>query len=264
MGSEAGPWRSGLGRAYYNFGIQAGKPVVAFIDTLGSGDEAKINAMNSQIQISGLKLGTGYWVADAIAGTAKMLGVGTSAVYTIATEDNSQMCSDAAGVAGKNLPFAVANIVGAAGGYAALRTGTIAGASGDLVPLNGRINVGGGLEIGSDSATNLNPIVAGTGGPTSGIPNHVLGRFEEMGSLFEPGSANLILSNRLPFGTVSWADAAQGAYSTLESGGELSLNVWTNSASQTEAIVSAFESAGFQGVRTIGSGPGTIIIGVKP
>ena len=132
-----------------------------------------------------------------------------------------------------------------------------------LKPVGGKINVGGGLEAGSEAATNLNPIVPGTGGPTTGIRNHVAAGFEDIATTFEPGSANYIFSNRLPFSTVDWTRAAQGAYKVLAPGGRLSLNVWTNSAAEAEAVAKAFQAAGFKNVSTYGSGPGTMIMGVR-
>jgi Flp pilus assembly pilin Flp len=134
---------------------------------------------------------------------------------------------------------------------------------GQLTPVNGRINVGGGLEKGSQAATNLNPIVPGTGGPTKGIPNHVPAGFEQIGSVFKPGSATSIISNRLPYQTVNWTQSAQGAYKVLAPGGRVSLNVWTKSAQEAQEITSAFKAAGFKEVKSIGSGAGTMIFGVK-
>ena len=46
------------------------------------------------------------------------------------------------------------------------------------------MNVGGGGEV--SNVTNLNPIKPGTGGPSSGIPNHVPLGMEKMDSVFQP------------------------------------------------------------------------------
>ncbi len=133
-------------------------------------------------------------------------------------------------------------------------------------PVQGRINVGGGFERGAESATNLNPIVPGTGGPgvNANIPNHVSAGFEEIGDIFEPGSANLVFSNRLTYETVNWASAASGTARVMAPGGRFSLNVWTTSESEVQTIIDAFTRAGFRNVRNDTGlvGPGTIIKGV--
>jgi hypothetical protein len=135
-------------------------------------------------------------------------------------------------------------------------------------PVNGRINVGGGHESGSQHATNLNPIVPGTGGPgpNTQIPNHVRAGFEQIDEVFEAGSANLIYSNRLPYHTVEWTQSANGAFKVMASGGQLHVNVWTNSAQEAKTIIDAFTKAGFRNVRneTGRLGPGTVITGIKP
>jgi hypothetical protein len=148
-------------------------------------------------------------------------------------------------------------------GRATARMAGVEVPTGGLRPVNGRINVGGGLESGAAEASNLNPIVQGTGGPTRGIPNHVRAGFEQIADVFEPGSAELVLSNRLPFHTVNWARAARGAYTVLAPGGRLSLNVWTRSAAEVRTILSAFSDAGFRSVTSSGSGPATMIFGVR-
>jgi|GEM_PF-2506444 len=130
-----------------------------------------------------------------------------------------------------------------------------------IKPVNGKVNVGGGLEPGSEGATNLNPIKSGSGGPSKGIPNHVKAGFEEIGEVFEPGSVKEIFSNRLRYGDVNWTKAAQGSAKVVAKGGKLSLNVWTQSAKETQIIIDAFTSAGFKDVRALGEGTGTIIIG---
>ncbi len=54
-------------------------------------------------------------------------------------------------------------------------------------PLNGRINVAGGFEPGSESASNLQPFI-GTSGPgrNAPVPNLVRGSFEEISSFSNP------------------------------------------------------------------------------
>jgi hypothetical protein len=135
---------------------------------------------------------------------------------------------------------------------------------GRVRPVNGRVNVGGGAESSAKGATNLNPIVKGTGGPSKGIPNHVQASFEQIDDVFEPGSVKFLFSNRLPYHTVNWARSANGAYVAMPSGGRLSLNVWTKSVDEVNTVVNAFKSAGFRNVRAVGGpGPGTMILGVR-
>ena len=134
-------------------------------------------------------------------------------------------------------------------------------------PVNGRINVGGGFEAGSKSVTNLNPIVEGTGGPgaNANIPNHVRAGFEQIGDVFEPGSANTIYSNRLPYQTVNWSQSANGAYRVMAPAGRLQINVWTRSEAEVQTVINAFTQAGFRNVRNMTGlvGSGTMITGVK-
>ena len=128
-------------------------------------------------------------------------------------------------------------------------------------PVNATVNVGGGLEPGSEAATNLNPIKPGSGGPSRGIPNHVKAGFEDIGNVFEPGSVHNIISNRLRYGDVDWQKAAEGSAKVMANGGKLSLNIWTQTQEEVRAVVNAFKKAGFKDVRPIGSGPSTIILG---
>jgi Domain of unknown function (DUF4157) len=131
-----------------------------------------------------------------------------------------------------------------------------------IEPLNGKVNVGGGLEQGAADATNLNPIKPGSGGPSRGIPNHVKAPFEDIDKVFKPGSAKQIFSNRLRYVDVTdWTRAAQGSAKVIANGGKLHLNVWTSSSAETQVVIDAFAGAGFKNVRAIGSGPGTLIIG---
>ncbi len=133
-----------------------------------------------------------------------------------------------------------------------------------IAPVNGVVNVGGGLESGSAGMTNLNPIVLGTGGPTRGIPNHVAAGFEDMGGVFRFDSVQKVVSNRLPFGTVNWPQSANAAYSVMTKGGKLQLNVWTSSQQEVDQVIRAFTDAGFKDVKNMtGVGPGTFVVGVK-
>lgn len=131
-------------------------------------------------------------------------------------------------------------------------------------PVNGTVNVGGGLEPEAKSCSNLNPIKPGSGGPTSGIPNHIQAGFEDIGDIFEPGSVQRLISRRLRYVDVNWEQAAAGTARVMAKGGELELNVWCK-PDQVEHVIKAFKDAGFRNVRNVGtSGTGTLITGTWP
>jgi RHS repeat-associated protein len=134
-----------------------------------------------------------------------------------------------------------------------------------LTPRNGKINVGGGNEANAELASNLNPIVEGTGGPPgSGIPNWVNGGFEEIAMLFEPASADLIYSNRLTGNTVDWARAAAGAAQVLKPGGRLSLNIYGGlTEAELQAAAAAFKAVGFKVASAVWNPPASWITGVR-
>jgi hypothetical protein len=132
-----------------------------------------------------------------------------------------------------------------------------------MAPLNGKVNVGGGggpLE--PAGYTNLNPIKAGSGGPSSGIPNHLQGSMEEMAELIQPQSVSEMISNRLRFIDVNWARATAAAAKVMKPGGKVSMNVWC-SAEEALQLEAAFKSAGFRDVKTFGSGTGTMLTAVR-
>jgi RHS repeat-associated protein len=144
----------------------------------------------------------------------------------------------------------------------ALRGATAVGTK--LFPYGGKINVGGGFE--TPYATNLNPIVPNTGGPEKNIPNHVKAYGEEMAEIFEAGSAELIVSSRLPASTVDWNRLAKAAQVVLKSKGEIGMNVYLTGNTQTQKlqeILDAFKAAGFKNVRADGFGPSTIVYATK-
>lgn len=124
-------------------------------------------------------------------------------------------------------------------------------APGNLVARQGTVNVGGGHE--TPQFSNLNPFMAGTGGPTGGVQNHVLASFEQIEQVFQPGSVQSIMSSRLPASTVNWPAAAQGAHRVMAPGGSLQINVWSRTAAETEQILQALRDAGFSNVRLGGS-----------
>lgn len=132
-----------------------------------------------------------------------------------------------------------------------------------IVPLNGKLNVGGGGGPREPAGyTNLNPIKAGSGGPASGIPNLLQGSMEEMAELIQPQSVGEMISNRLRFVDVNWARATAAAAKVMKPGGKVSMNVWC-SAEEAVQLEAAFKSAGFRDVKTSGSGTGTMLTAVR-
>lgn len=136
-------------------------------------------------------------------------------------------------------------------------------------PVNDTVNVGGGGEI--RNVTNLNPVKAGSGGPTSGIPNHVPAPMEKMGEIFQPGSVKEMYSTRLRYVDVDWTKATQAAAKVMPPGGKVQMNIWTRSQGDMDALKTAFERAGFKNVRfgfgnvpaTSSPGPGTMLQAVR-
>jgi hypothetical protein len=124
-----------------------------------------------------------------------------------------------------------------------------------IKPVNGRVNVGGGLE--TPDMTNLNPIKAGSGGPSKGIPNHVRGSMEQMGEIFERGSVEYMMSNKLPYAGVDWPVATRAAAQAMKPGGKVDLNIWGLDDNKIAALKSGFEQAGFKNVEVVGEGVGS-------
>ncbi len=130
-----------------------------------------------------------------------------------------------------------------------------------IKPVNDTVDVGGTGNI--KNATNLNPVKPGSGGQETGIPNHVKGTMEEMDRFFEPGSVKTMYSQRLRYGDVDWPKATQAAAKVMPPGGKVSMNVWTQTDQEVEALKGAFQRAGFKNVRIIGDGPGTMVEAVR-
>jgi hypothetical protein len=136
-------------------------------------------------------------------------------------------------------------------------------------PVNDTVNVGGGGEI--PDVTNLNPVKPGSGGPTSGIPNHVPAPMEKMGEIFVPGSVKNVYSQRLRYGDVDWTKETQAAAKVMPPGGKVQMNIWTGSRQEMDVLKGAFERAGFKDVRfglynipeTAAPGTGTILTAVR-
>jgi hypothetical protein len=129
-------------------------------------------------------------------------------------------------------------------------------------PVNDTVNVGGAGEVAD--VTNLNPIKPGSGGASSGIPNHVPLGMEKMDSVFEAGSVKKMISNRLRYVDVDWQRGTEAAANVMPSGSRVSMNVWTQSQQEVDALKAAFQGAGFTDVQIIGPpGPGTLVQAVR-
>jgi hypothetical protein len=132
-------------------------------------------------------------------------------------------------------------------------------------PVNDTVNVGGGGEI--PNVTNLNPVKPFSGGPTSGIPNHVPASMEEMDDFFQPGSVKQMYSQRLRYSDVNWTRATRAAAKVMPPGGKVQMNIWTRTQADMDALKTAFERAGFKNVRyglynvpgTSSPGAGTVL-----
>ncbi len=127
-------------------------------------------------------------------------------------------------------------------------------------PVNGEVNVGGGFE--TPRSTNLNPAEGVGGGPISGIPNHVKGKMEQMDMLFEPGSVDSMVSSKLRYVDVNWREATRAAAKVMRPGGKVEMNIWCSSEAEKNALVAAFESAGFKDVTTKNQGVLTFLSAV--
>jgi hypothetical protein len=147
----------------------------------------------------------------------------------------------------------------ARGGLRGTGSKAAAGAATRIKPLNGTVNVGGGLEEGAEQVTNLNPIKPGTGGPAKGIPNHVKAGFEEIDQVFEPGSVSKVISRKLTSSTVDWTRAAQGTAKVMAPGGQVRLNIWQLGEQDSALIKEAFEKAGFKNVKVLGKGSSVVL-----
>jgi len=111
-------------------------------------------------------------------------------------------------------------------------------------PLNGTVDVGG--TGGQPPVTNLNPVKPFSGGQSRNIPNHVPAEMEKMDDIFQPGSVQRMESIKLRYQDVNWTLATRAAAKVMPKGGKVYMNIWTQTKQQFDALVSAFEKAGFQ------------------
>lgn len=144
---------------------------------------------------------------------------------------------------------------------AAERSPRIRSTTQGLKPVNGKVNVGGGME--TPNMTNLNPCNPNSGRPTKGIPNHVLGGMEDMDAIFAQDSIDVMMSSKLRFADVNWPQAARAAAKVMRRGGKVEMNVWCSSPAEAEALVKAFKEAGFSDVKTMGDSVGTMLFAFR-
>jgi len=106
-----------------------------------------------------------------------------------------------------------------------------------------RVNLGGTGEVAD--AINLNPNRVA---PREGIPNLIQTGAEGIGELFESGSIEEIVSNRLPPNTINWSQVIPGAFRVLRKNGRIIIRFQGN-GENTKLIVSAMEKAGFREIK---------------
>ena len=80
--------------------------------------------------------------------------------------------------------------------------------------------------------------------------------------VFQPGSVNNMISNRVRYWDINWQQGTQAAAKVMPRGGKVSMNVWTQTEAEKQALKAAFESAGFK-VEVSGELTGTMVTGVK-
>jgi hypothetical protein len=119
------------------------------------------------------------------------------------------------------------------------------------------VNLGGTGEVAN--AINVNPLTAQQ---VKAVPNLIRAGAEEVGSLFKSGTVDKIVSNDVVLGTVNWSKTAEGSFSALKSGGQVSIAPYAGGlAAHLSEIQAALKAAGFKDVKVVA---GRIITGVKP
>jgi hypothetical protein len=78
---------------------------------------------------------------------------------------------------------------------------------------------------------------------------------EDMDKLFVRGSVKKMWSSKLRYVDVDWAKGTQAAANVMPSGGQVWMNIWTQTTEEINALKAAFGRAGFSGV-TVQGGPG--------
>jgi RHS repeat-associated protein len=201
------------------------KPAVKSDAPLSADGQQLVNVLADKTQTHG-KIA----LAAGLGGGAIGGGIGLCVVF----------CGPAAVIAGPSVVGAATNPV--SGPAIGLGLGLGAGYAGaKLIPADGLINVGGLTESGGGTKVN-------TETPREPIDNLVTGNAENIGEIFEPSSANQIISNRFPTsGIQDWNKFGQGAYTVLQPGGNVDLFVTVSGDSYT-SVVNGLNNAGFQNV----------------
>ena len=123
---------------------------------------------------------------------------------------------------------------------------------------NGKVvvNLAGTGEVAG--AINVNPLIDQQ---VVGVPNLLKMGAEKIGEVIPGASVDMVVSNNVVFGQVSWAPTARGCFAILRSGGTISIAPYAAQFEQhVAAIVAALRSAGFANVKTVSS----LITAVKP
>ena len=108
-----------------------------------------------------------------------------------------------------------------------------------------RVNLGGTGEVAD--AINLNPNRVA---PRADIPNLLQGEGENIGDLFEAGSVDEIVSNRLPPNTINWNQVIPGAAKVLRSGGRIVIK-FQGVGEDARIIVEAMKAAKFRNIQNM-------------
>ena len=187
--------------------------------------------------------------------TAGQEAVGTAAAAAVLLGAKSSI----PGKGGASAKTSVSSTPGTSTRVGSVTTGS--STQGGVIPVNGRVSVGGGFEGNPSARSNLQPFVENVGGPArgSGVPNVVDGMASQIGELFAPGSIRELISERLTSHTVDWDGFAAGAYRAMAEGGKVKLNVWTGSPQAAQAVADSFRRAGFSNVQVgVGGLPSTM------
>ncbi len=108
------------------------------------------------------------------------------------------------------------------------------------------VNIGGAGE--EAEAINVNP---NSGMSRKRIPNLVQASAEELGELFERGTVDEIVSNRLPHRVILWRPTLEGAARVLRPGGKIFIRMY-GAGEDTKVIVPLLKELGFRDIQDIG------------
>ena len=120
-----------------------------------------------------------------------------------------------------------------------------------VIPIEGRVNVGGGIET-PKGWTNLQPYEANTGGPVREVRNRVPGYAEDIGTIFAEGSIKEMTSSKLPlwkFTPENLRKFAEGSHKAMAEGGTFKLHFHLADLKFNQEVQAAFKTARFKDVR---------------